>query len=45
MSAIEAAENWLRSVDEYDRKSGKLVRERQDPTSKLIRFLVQELKQ
>ena len=44
MNTIEAAENWLKSVDEYDRKTGKLVRERQDPTSKLIRALVKELK-
>ena len=37
---LTEAEQWLLCVDEYDRKTGRLIRERQDPQTRLIRGLL-----
>lgn len=42
---IARAERWLSCVDEYDRKTGKLIREREDPQTRLIRDLLKALKE
>lgn len=43
MTVLQIAHEWLRCVDEYDRKTGLLVRMRRDPQTNLIRELATEI--